>query len=57
MDSRSIVIAGSSGFLGTHLSAALVARGHRVTALVRKPDLGPRRVHLGPLRTASTTAR
>ncbi len=41
MDSRSIVIAGSSGFLGTHLSAALVARGHRVTALVRKPTSAP----------------
>ncbi len=41
MASRSIVIAGSSGFLGTHLSAALVARGHRVTALVRKPTSAP----------------
>ena len=41
MVSRSVVIAGSSGFLGTHLSAALVARGHRVTALVRKPTSAP----------------
>ena len=41
MASRSIVVAGSSGFLGTHLSAALVARGHQVTALVRKPTSAP----------------
>ena len=32
-----IVIAGASGFLGTHLSEELRRRGHRVTALVRRP--------------------
>jgi uncharacterized protein (TIGR01777 family) len=32
-----IVIAGASGFLGTHLSDELVRRGHAVTALVRRP--------------------
>ena len=32
-----VLVAGSSGFLGTHLSTALTARGHRVTALVRTP--------------------
>jgi uncharacterized protein (TIGR01777 family) len=31
-----IVIAGASGFLGSHLSEALRARGHDVTALVRR---------------------
>ncbi len=36
-----IVIAGASGFLGTHLSAELVRRGHAVTALVRKPTSAP----------------
>jgi uncharacterized protein (TIGR01777 family) len=38
-----IVIAGASGFLGTHLTAALRARGHghRVTRLVRRPAQDP----------------
>jgi uncharacterized protein (TIGR01777 family) len=36
-----IVIAGSSGFLGTHLSEELVRRGHAVTALVRRPTSSP----------------
>lgn len=36
-----IVIAGSSGFLGQHLTEELVDRGHAVTALVRKPTSAP----------------
>ena len=32
-----IVMAGSSGFLGTHLRAELERRGHKLTALVRRP--------------------
>ena len=32
-----VVVAGSSGFLGTHLTAALQRQGHRVTCLVRRP--------------------
>jgi uncharacterized protein len=32
-----VVMAGSSGFLGTHLRKELERRGHRVTALVRRP--------------------
>ncbi|MQW77280.1 TIGR01777 family protein [Nocardioides sp. dk4132] len=36
-----VVIAGSSGFLGTHLRAELDRRGHRTTALVRRPATGP----------------
>jgi uncharacterized protein (TIGR01777 family) len=32
-----VVVAGSSGFLGTHLRAELERRGHDVTALVRRP--------------------
>ena len=37
MGAMSIVMAGSSGFLGTHLRKELERRGHRVTALVRRP--------------------
>lgn len=32
-----VVVAGASGFLGTHLTAALERQGHRVTKLVRRP--------------------
>ena len=32
-----ILLAGASGFLGTHLRAALVAGGHQVTSLSRRP--------------------
>lgn len=32
-----ILVAGASGFLGTHLREALTTRGHTVTALVRRP--------------------
>ena len=32
-----VVIAGASGFLGTHLSEELRTRGHSVVALVRRP--------------------
>lgn len=35
-----VVVAGASGFLGTHLTAALGQRGHRVTRLVRRPAQG-----------------
>lgn len=37
MTSLSVLLAGSSGFLGTNLRAELERRGHRVTALVRRP--------------------
>lgn len=37
MTSLHVLVAGSSGFLGTHLRTALAARGHRITALVRSP--------------------
>ncbi|MEQ4523921.1 TIGR01777 family oxidoreductase [Nocardioides kribbensis] len=36
-----VVIAGSSGFLGSHLVGALRGRGHTVTALTRRPAKGP----------------
>ena len=36
-----VVIAGASGFLGSDLSRALVARGHAVRALVRRPASAP----------------
>lgn len=35
-----VVVAGASGFLGSHLRDALVRRGHTVTALVRRPAHG-----------------
>ncbi|MDN5746055.1 MAG: TIGR01777 family oxidoreductase [Nocardioidaceae bacterium] len=41
---KSVVVAGSSGFLGTHLAAGLRERGHRVTPLVRRePSAGQSR--------------
>ena len=36
-----VLLAGASGFLGTHLRAALAERGHGVTSLVRRPAKGP----------------
>jgi len=33
-----VLVAGGSGFVGTHLCEALVDRGHEVTALSRDPD-------------------
>jgi uncharacterized protein len=41
MTSRTIVIAGASGFLGQHLTTELVARGHAVVGLVRRPTSSP----------------
>ncbi|WP_028636850.1 TIGR01777 family oxidoreductase [Nocardioides sp. URHA0032] len=38
---KSVVIAGASGFLGTHLAEGLTGRGHSVVALVRRPASGP----------------
>ncbi|MXG90597.1 TIGR01777 family oxidoreductase [Nocardioides flavescens] len=35
-----VLLAGASGFLGTHLRKALTTRGHTVTALVRRPAKG-----------------
>jgi len=36
-----VVLAGGSGFLGTHLREALTTRGHSVTTLVRRPATKP----------------
>ena len=41
LSSLSVVLAGGSGFLGTHLRDALTGRGHTVTSLVRRPAGGP----------------
>ena len=41
MSSLRIVVAGSSGFLGTHLKDALVDRRHAVVSLVRRPTSAP----------------
>lgn len=38
----SVVVAGSSGFLGSRLSSELESRGHEVTRLVRREARGPR---------------
>jgi uncharacterized protein (TIGR01777 family) len=40
MASLSIVLAGGSGFLGTHLREELLGRGHTVTTLVRREPAG-----------------
>jgi uncharacterized protein (TIGR01777 family) len=37
-----VLLAGASGFLGTHLGEALTRRGHTVTELVRGPSRGSR---------------
>lgn len=39
--SLSVLLAGGSGFLGSHLDRALTERGHRVTTLVRRRAQGP----------------
>ncbi|GAA1150008.1 TIGR01777 family oxidoreductase [Nocardioides aquiterrae] len=38
---KTVVIAGASGFLGTHLTEELTSRGHAVIALVRRPTSAP----------------
>ncbi|HEX6500549.1 MAG TPA: TIGR01777 family oxidoreductase [Micromonosporaceae bacterium] len=43
-----IVMAGASGFLGTHLTSDLTARGHQVVRLVRREPRGPDEVHWDP---------
>ncbi len=35
---RTVLVAGASGFIGTHLCAALVQAGHEVRAMTRHPD-------------------
>jgi hypothetical protein len=41
MTKQTVVIAGASGFLGTHLAHALADRGHAVVALTRHPTSSP----------------
>ena len=41
MPQLKVLVAGSSGFLGRHLTAALRERGHAVTRLVRRPAEDP----------------
>ena len=36
--SRTVLVTGASGFIGSHLVKTLVERGHRVRAMTRKPD-------------------
>ncbi len=43
-----VLLAGSSGFLGSRLRGALLARGHAVTSLVRRPPAGPSEVSWDP---------
>jgi farnesol dehydrogenase len=38
---RKIFVTGATGFIGSRLVRALVARGHRVRALTRRPNPGP----------------
>src|SRR2546426_6719314 len=41
-----IAVTGATGFVGRHVAATLTGRGHRVRALVRRPE--PARLLLGP---------
>jgi dihydroflavonol-4-reductase len=34
-----VVVTGAAGFIGSHLVEALVARGERVIAIDRRPDM------------------
>ncbi|HEX6969678.1 MAG TPA: TIGR01777 family oxidoreductase [Micromonosporaceae bacterium] len=43
-----IVMAGSSGFLGTHLTRRLTADGHEVVRLVRRPPRAPDEIEWSP---------
>jgi uncharacterized protein (TIGR01777 family) len=43
-----VIIAGSSGFLGQALARDLIAAGHRITRLVRRPATGPTEVTWRP---------
>ena len=43
-----VVIAGASGFLGTHLSDHLRVHGHEVTALVRREPTSARESRWDP---------
>ena len=43
-----VVIAGSSGFLATHLIPALRIEGYEITRLVRRPPKGPNEVRWDP---------
>ncbi len=36
--SKTVLVTGASGFVGSHLSQALVEKGHRVRAMTRHPD-------------------
>jgi len=45
-----VVIAGASGFLGSHLAAAMSERGHQVTQLVRREPAAPDESRWDPYR-------
>ena len=52
--SGTICVTGASGFVGSHVVAAFLARGHHVRGTVRNPDDDAKCAHLNELDSAST---
>lgn len=51
-----VCVTGASGYIGSHVTATLLARGHRVRATVRAPDDPLRTAHLRALAEGSPGA-
>ena len=56
MAARRILVTGSSGLLGRHVVAALVAAGHHVHAVDRAPFAGPAEEDAGEVSAAAGAA-
>ncbi|HEY9536663.1 MAG TPA: NAD-dependent epimerase/dehydratase family protein [Kiloniellaceae bacterium] len=51
-----VLLTGANGFIGAHLTAALLAAGHQVVAAVRRPDDFARRFPAADAVAAYTAA-